>query len=184
MPPIPQLPRPLAGRDVQVRDAGERDIPEILIAYQDDPRLHFSLGEDRPPSGAELGRLADTEAGDRVAGARATLTIVEPGDDVCQGQIYLRDLDWDHHRAALGIWLAPAVRGRGLARAALGLAAAWLLRSTPLVRLEILTEPGNAPMLGAAQAAGFIHEGVLRGYHRVYRQRVDCAVLSLLASDL
>jgi RimJ/RimL family protein N-acetyltransferase len=39
-------------------------------------------------------------------------------------------------------------------------------------------------MLGAARAAGFQFEGILRGYQRERGARVDCAVLSLVRSDL
>src|SRR6516164_7166506 len=55
MSPFPRLADPLTDGQVVLRDYAERDIPEILIAYQDDPRLHQRLGQNRPPSGAELG---------------------------------------------------------------------------------------------------------------------------------
>jgi ribosomal-protein-alanine N-acetyltransferase len=185
MPSIPAIHRPLAVGTVALRDAAERDIPEILIAYQDDPELHLSLGEERPPSGAELGRRADAEADVRATGLRATLTIVEPGDDVCQGQIHLREVDWDHRRGSLSIWLAPQARGRGRGSAALRIVAPWLLRHTELLRLQILADPDNAPVVHAAQAAGFVPEGMLRGYYRRGGgRRVDAAVLSLLTTDL
>jgi RimJ/RimL family protein N-acetyltransferase len=185
MASIPALSEPLHSEIVTVRDAAERDIPEILIAYQDDPGLHLRLRERRPPSGAELGRLADTEAEDRAAGLRATLTILEAGDDICRGQIRLHDVDWDHRRAGLTVWLAPRVRGRGMGAAALGLVAPWLLEHARLLRLQILADPDNAAMVRAARAAGFSSEGVLRGYRREPDgRRVDAAVLSLLPGDL
>src|SRR6516225_8543725 len=46
MPPIPEFHEPLSDGQVVLRLAAERDIPEILIAYQDDPQLHVRLGED------------------------------------------------------------------------------------------------------------------------------------------
>ena len=69
---------PLTDGVVALRPAAERDIPEILIAYQDDPELHLRLGEERPPSGAELGRLAERAASGPRRRARVTLTILEP----------------------------------------------------------------------------------------------------------
>jgi RimJ/RimL family protein N-acetyltransferase len=184
MPPIPRLAEPLGGARVIVRDAAERDIPETLIAYQDDPELHLRMGEEHPPSGAELGSWAESEAAERAAGLRAALTVLEPGSDVCQGQVYIQHLDWDHRRAEIGMWLAPAARGRGLASEALRLVGAWLLGPGGLQRLQILTEPDNEPMLRAARAAGFVREGVLRGYLRERGARVDVAILSLLPGDL
>jgi RimJ/RimL family protein N-acetyltransferase len=142
------------------------------------------MGEERPPSGAELGRLSERAAEDRAAGRGVTLTVLVPGSDVCQGQINVHHVDLLNARAELGIWLAPQARGRGLARGALQLAAEWLLREAAFERIQILTEPDNERMLRAAQAAGFQREGLLRGYLRERGARVDVVVLSLVLGDL
>ncbi len=184
MPRIPAPPEPLVDERAIVRLSAERDIPEILIAYQDDPQLHLRLGEQRPPSGAELGRREERAAAERAAGTRLTLTIAEPGSDVCRGQVYVREVDWDNDRAELGIWLAPQIRGRGMAAPALRLAARWLLANTELERVQVITPPDNEPMVRAARAAGFVEEGVLRGYMRIGGRRADGAILSMLPGDL
>jgi RimJ/RimL family protein N-acetyltransferase len=184
MPGIPELSEPLSDGSVSLRLASERDIPEVLIAYQDDPQLHVRLGQDRPPSGAQLGTRAEMAEADRASGRFIALTIVEPGSDVCQGQVDVHHIDWGHGRAELGIWLAPQARGRGLARRSLRLVVRWLFEAWGLERVAVLTEPGNAAMIRAAQAAGFVDEGVLRSYARERGGRVDNAVLSLLRSDL
>jgi len=184
MPRIPAPTDPLIDERVIVRLSAERDIPEILIAYQDDPQLHVRLGEQRPPSGAELGRREERAATERAAGSRLTLTIAEPGSDVCRGQVYVREVDWDNDRAEVGIWLAPQARGRGMAAPALRMAAQWLLVNTELERVQVTATPDNEPMIRAARAAGFAEEGVLRGYVRVGGRRADATVLSLLPDDL
>jgi ribosomal-protein-alanine N-acetyltransferase len=184
MSSFPRLVEPLTDGHVTLRDYEERDIPEILIAYQDDPRLHLRMGEDGPPSGAELGSRAEREQAARAAGERATLTILEPGADACRGQVKIDEVDWDHARAGLTIWLAPQVRGRGLGRSALGLTVHWLLKTCALARIEVLADPANVAVIRAAQAAGFAREGVLREYHRKRGQRVDMMVLSLIPPDL
>lgn len=201
MPPLPELRQALSDGVVTVRAGAERDIPEVLIAYQDDPTLHLRMDHPRPPSGAELGRRAERADTDRAAGRRLTLTILESGDDTCRGQIYVHSLDWDNARAELGIWVAPHRRRRGLGSRALALVAPWLLRETSLQRLALLTEADNEPMIGAAKAAGFCFEGVLRGYSRGQlddsraarsreagrrrrERRVDNAVLSMVKRDL
>ena len=184
MPSFPELREPLTDSVVSVRFAAERDIPEVLIAYQDDPALHLRMGQARPPSGAELGRRAERAEADRVAGRRLALTLVEPGEDTCRGQIYVYQVDWDHARADLAVWVAPQVRGRGLGARALGLVAPWLLRTSGLQRVQLFTESDNDALIRAAERAGFSYEGVLHGYTRERGRRVDNAVLSMVARDL
>jgi RimJ/RimL family protein N-acetyltransferase len=184
MPAFPDLPLPLAGTRVALRLASERDIPEILIAHQDDSDLDRRIGLIRPPSGAELGRRTELAQEDRLAGVSVWLTLVEPGSDECRGQLDVGDVDWDHGRAGLRIWVAPADRGRGLAGEALALAGRWLVREAGLERVELLVEPDNAPMLAAGAAAGFSNEGVLRGYLLQRGRRIDVVAMSLIRADL
>jgi RimJ/RimL family protein N-acetyltransferase len=183
VPNIPALETPLTDGHVVVRLAAERDIPEVLIAHQDDPELHIRRGLKKPPSGAELGRQMEAAASLRANGISETLTIVAPGSDECLGQIIIHEIDWEHLRAELGIWLAPKARGRGLASGALRLTAGWLLGAWGLERIQLRTEADNEEMLLTARAAGFVDEGVFRAQLREQGARVDVAVMSLLASD-
>jgi RimJ/RimL family protein N-acetyltransferase len=184
MPAIPDLTEPLRQGRVALRFGSERDIPEILIAHQDDPQLHERLGEPRPPSGAELGRRAEQGPAERAAGTRVTLTILDGESDDCRGQINVHDIDWDHERAEVGIWVVPQLRRTGLGAGALSLAGRWLLRDCGLQRVQIVTRSDNEAVIRAARSGGFLYEGVLRAYLRDRCGRVDVAVLSLLPSDL
>ncbi len=184
MPSFPAIDEPLAGSAVRLRPAAERDIPEVLIAHQDDPELHARLGLRRPPSGAELGRRVEESAHDSRTGTGVWLTILADGSDECQGQVDVHDVDWDHGRGEVGIWIAPAIRSRGLGTEALRLTGCWLLRDCGLERVQVLTEPDNVSMLGAARGAGFSDEGVLRAFLRERGHRIDVTVMSLVAGDL
>lgn len=184
MAPIPPLSTLLADRGVGLRFTAERDIPEMLIAHQDDEQLHVWLGQERPPSGAELGRDLEQAGRERAEGIRARLAIVEPPADDCRGEITIHAIDWHQCRASLCIWIAPKARCRGLARGALRLAGRWTFDAWGLERLAVLTDPENEAMVRAARAAGFVYEGVLRSYGHERGRRLDLAVLSLLPSDL
>jgi RimJ/RimL family protein N-acetyltransferase len=181
---FPDLASPLSSHRVVVRFESERDIPEILIAHEDDPALHTRLGLPRPPSGAELGRRNERAAAERAGGYSVCLTILEPGSDICRGQLNVQQVDWEDRRAGALIWIAPEFRGRGLASDALRLTSDWLFATCGLERLELLTEPDNAAMINAAKAAGLVLEGVFRAYARERGGRVDRAILSLLPADL
>lgn len=184
MPSFPELSEPLRGPDAQLRLAAERDIPEMLIAHQDDPDLHRRIGLPRPPSGAELGRRVEAGPAERSSGTGIWLTIVPSDDDECSGELDVHAVDWDHLRAELGIWVAPGRRGRGLAAGALELCGRWLLERCGLERVQLVTEPDNAAMRRAAARAGFTEEGILRGYMRERGRRVDVVMISLVGRDL
>jgi ribosomal-protein-alanine N-acetyltransferase len=183
MPALPRFPA-CAGERVCLRPLAERDIPEILLAYQDDREMHLSLGRPRPPSGAELGRRCELAEEDRLAGRTLWLTVTRAQDDTCVGQAEVHSIDWDSRRAELGVWLAPAVRGQGLGREALRRLATWLLVEAELLRVALVCRPENLALRAAARAAGFQEEGVLRGHALEQGRRVDKLVLSLVAADL
>ena len=184
MPSFPDLPEPISDGSVTLRLGAERDIPEILIAYQDDRHMHERLGLERPPSGAELGRDAERAAIERTAGIHVAMTVLETGVRRVPRDGYITtEVEWRHDRAELGMWLAPQVRGRGLGWGRYELMSSWLLHNTSLERLQLVTEPDNEPMLSTARAAGYVHEGVLRGYTLERGRRVDCAILSLLRGE-
>ena len=189
MPLIPLLDRPLTDGRVALRLSAERDIPEILIAYEDDRKMHERLGEARPPSGADLGRASEEAERKLEAGVFAQLTITEPGADICVGVVTISELDWDHARGEIKLWVAPSHRGRGYGRAALRLVAAWAFGGWGLARLATLVEPDNLAMHRAAAAAGFRHEGTFNAYRPAGRggrggRRVDLDVLALIPADL
>lgn len=184
MPAFPELREPLTDGTVSLRLPAEWDIPDILIAHQDDPRLHIVLGLERPPSGAELGREVERAPDERADGRALKLTITGLDSDDCAGRLSVHEVSWRHRRAELGIWIVPGLRGRGYATRALGLAVPWLFAHTGLERLGMLTETDNHAMRKAAADAGFQPEGVLRDYVRAPDGKpADLVSLSRLRSD-
>jgi len=154
-PEIPELRDRLSDGEVELRTSTEWDIPDILIAHQDDQELYRRLGMIRPPSGAELGSAAERAPAERASGTGVKLTIVEPGGDDCRGRVEVHEIDWEHQSAELGIWVAPRLRGQGVARRALRLAAGWLFETVGLRQLTLNVAADNVAMLRAADAAGF-----------------------------
>ncbi|MGH2857885.1 MAG: GNAT family N-acetyltransferase [Solirubrobacteraceae bacterium] len=187
MPRFPTLEQPLRGTVATVRLAAEHDIPEVLIAHQDDPELHRRLGMNRPPSASELGSRIEAAAHERRAGSGVWLTIVAADaspPDRCGGQLDVIAVDWDHARAELAVWVVPQERGRGLAREALALAGRWLLSECGLVRVAVAAPADHLALIGAATAAGFEREGVLRSYVAGPAGRLDLVVMSMVAGDV
>ncbi|HET9074760.1 MAG TPA: GNAT family N-acetyltransferase [Solirubrobacteraceae bacterium] len=132
---IPDPPERLVGERVELRPIADWDIPEILIAHQDDRDLAACLGMERPPSGAELGREVEEAAAAWAAGL-LKLTIVEPGSNDCRGRLVIDLREAEGTTAPVTVWIARDRRGRSIASEALGLARDWLARSGGIAQLQ------------------------------------------------
>jgi len=85
---------------------------------------------------------------------------------------------------SIGYWVAPRVRGRGVATRALILLARWAVTEGGVERLVLTTHPENIASQRVAEKAGFVREGVLRSDLRFREGRRDSILYSLLPSDL
>jgi RimJ/RimL family protein N-acetyltransferase len=137
MPSIPQPPERMGDEFIELRPIAEWDIPEVLIAHQDDRELHQWLGLSRPPTGAQLGSEVEQAEAHRLAGDSLKLTIVEPGSNDCRGRVEVDRFDWQGGSADVRIWVAPQLRGRGYEQRAAELAGEWLRSTVGLRELSI-----------------------------------------------
>jgi RimJ/RimL family protein N-acetyltransferase len=83
----------------------------------------------------------------------------------------------------IGIWIAPAHRGKGHGSAAQRLGAAYLFEHTMMERVEAGTELNNVAEQRALEKAGFTREGVLR--HACFRggEWQDMVIFSKLRGE-
>jgi RimJ/RimL family protein N-acetyltransferase len=125
------------------------------------------------------------KARQRMAGRGVSFALVEPSDDeVLLGGGSLYDVDLDQSRAAVGYWLVPEARGRGIATHAVRLLARWAFDTPGVERLELTCAPDNDASQWVAQRCGFKREGVLRSHLPFKGKRRDTVVLSLLREEL
>lgn len=137
MPSIPQPPERMSDELIELRPIADWDIPEVLIAHQDDRGLHRWLGLDKPPTGAQLGREVELAESRRLSGEMLKFTIVEPGGNDCRGRVEVGGFDWERRTADVRIWVAPQLRGRGYEQRAAEMAVEWLRSSAGLRELSI-----------------------------------------------
>jgi RimJ/RimL family protein N-acetyltransferase len=137
MPAIPEPPERLGDELVELREISEWDIPEVLIAHQDDRDLYERLGLERPPTGAQLGSEVDRAQAERLAGNAVKLTIVAPGENDCRGRVEVDSFDWEQGTAAMRVWVAPQLRGRGYEQSAAELASEWLRAGVGLQHVAV-----------------------------------------------
>ena len=128
--------------------------------------------------------LAEHEQARR-RGQQIELALVEPHDEnVVLGGASLNDVDLRQGRAAIGYWLAPHARGRGVATHAVRLISGWAFEDLQLARLELTCGPDNRASQRVAERCGFTREGVLRSHIPFKGGRRDTVVFSLLPGEL
>jgi ribosomal-protein-alanine N-acetyltransferase len=160
---------------------GEGDVP-ALFALGRDPEVSrfFSWGPYEAESeAAEFVRSLDRQ---RESGERLELGIF--GDDgELAGVTGLNEFSGRDRRAVLGTWLGPRFWGSGANRESKALVLALAFRSLGLLRVTALASPQNVRSVAALQRLGFVHEGVLRGWHVHGGVPRDVAVLRMLRDE-
>lgn len=117
----------------------------------------------------------------RSAGTLLALAIAVAGDAGAVGNVNLVRFSDDGREAALGYWLAPAARGRGLAARAARLLCAWGFEQLGLARIELAILPDNAASKRVAERLGASPEGLRRDSHVADGVRWDMLVYAVAA---
>jgi len=153
-----------------------------LLSLGGDPRVtrFFSWG---PYQRIEEPRAyIGTLAGRRASGEQLDLLIVHRADGPI-GVVGLSELARRDRRAVVGTWLGRRWWGTGANAEAKALVAHLAFRQLGLDRLGAYADVENARSRAALQRIGFVHEGVLRGFHRHGEHVRDVAVFGLLRAD-
>jgi RimJ/RimL family protein N-acetyltransferase len=117
-------------------------------------------------------------------GRSVSFTITDADSDEFRGEVLLHTFDWQHSRAALGIWLRHDARRGGRALDALRLICVYGFDELALSRIEFTTFPSNTAMVALGERAGFTVEGTLRSYTLERGSRRDLVMMSLLPGEL
>ena len=111
----------------------ETDVPAKLMAFGDPVVQRFSWSRTAPYTEADAGAYFVEQEQARRRGEALHYAVVEPAnDDVVLGGGSLYDVDLEQSRAAVGYWVAPDSRGRGVVTHAVRPLARWaFLRAGP-----------------------------------------------------
>ena len=177
--PVPDL----RGEDFFLRPLSERDVAQ-LVEHQPDDEMRRWLTIRATRVTKEVARadlVRPSEAGWRT-GTMAHFAIYESASRRLLGTISLRF--YRNEIAEVGYDLLPSGRGRGVATRAVRLVAAWAFDQLGVQRVELRTHPDNHASQRVAERAGFTREGIERSSRRLYDERHDCVVYSLLPADV
>ncbi|GAA3755511.1 GNAT family protein [Plantactinospora mayteni] len=155
-----------------------------FAAYVDRARPHLAPWlpwaetiVDESSARAWLQRYADRQADDsgRVYGIWVSDSLV--------GGTLFRVFDTQSGLCEVGVWLDPAVQGRGLVGRAVEHMVEWAFRERGMHRVEWRVVPTNTRSITAAKRLGMTRDGVLREVFPFHGTRHDIEVWSLLATE-
>jgi RimJ/RimL family protein N-acetyltransferase len=180
------LPTPPPADDVVlVRPWAEADVPAKLMAFADPTVQRFSWPRTTPYTENDARSFFVEQEQARLRGEELSFALVEPfAQETVLGGGSLYDVDLEQGRAAVGYWLAPDARGRGVVTHAVRLVAHWAFEDLGVARLELTCAPDNHASQRVAERCGFTREGVLRSHTPFKGVRRDTVMFSLLPGEL
>lgn len=169
------------GPGLSLRVLEPADVP-ALFSLGSNPEVSrfFSWGPYRSPN--EAAGFVESLDRQRSAGERLELGIFGAGGELL-GITGLSDFSRRDRRAVLGTWLGREHWGTGANRESKALVLALAFGPLGLLRVTALASPQNVRSVAALQRLGFVHEGVLRGWHVHGGVPRDVAVLRMLRDE-
>lgn len=176
---------PLADEVVLLRPWTARDVPGKIMLFADPLVQRFSWPLTTGYTEEDARRYFAEQENARLGGEAVHFAFAEPGDpSVVLGGGSVYDIDRQQGRAAVGFWLAPGARGRGVAAHATRLMVGWAFTRLGIARLELTCAPDNEASQRVALRCGFTREGVLRSHIPFKGSRRDTVMFSLLPGEL
>lgn len=172
----------LCGELVLLRARHEADEPILLAELHDDVATE-SRGSVRPwrpiSPGSEASPFRVREPGQEYA----AFSVVELATDTLAGVASLWGIDSHNRTAHLGLGLRPGFQGRGMGTDITRVLCHYGFVVLGLHRLQVDTLADNEAMIRTAERVGFTREGLHREAAWIMGQRLDLAVLGLLATE-
>jgi RimJ/RimL family protein N-acetyltransferase len=156
LPPAPVLTDGV----VMLRPLRSTDAEDIVAGYDDEERARWLPGPS--PYGIDDAHAFLAAVQHEPADGLGVPLAVTLDDDRLVGIVHLHLQQRRHGIGEVGYWVAPQVRGRGLAPHAARLLADWGLQQLGLNRVELLADVENLRSQRVAEKAGFAREGVAR----------------------
>lgn len=183
---MPELRCPTLADDVVLlRPWSDADVPANVIAFGDPTVQRFAWPHAATYTEAKAREFFVEQEEARLLGTELNFAFVEPADHgAVLGGGSLYGIDPEQGHAAVGYWLVPSARGRGIASRAVRLLARWAFDELGTQRLELTCEPGNEASRRVALRCGFTEEGVLRSHMPFKGGRRDTMMFSLLPTEL
>ena len=137
---------------IKLRKIEPSDLP-FLYQWENDASVWADGANHNPLSQADLRDYIASTTGDIYRDGQLRL-IIESEEVTC-GCIDLFDLDIRNRRAAIGMYIAPEYRGKGVGKAALEVLETYAFNHLNLRVLYAVIAPSNIPCSALYRAVGY-----------------------------
>ena len=178
---VPRTPFRLDAGEIALRPTRADDAPAALEMFADPEMAQWYSG----PTPRSLDRIRAwcLSSSDWSSGEHTTWAIADHNDRFV-GNLSLAQIDLEEGTAHIAYRVAPQVRGRGVATAAVRAASVWAFDALRLARIELVHAVDNPASCRVAEKAGYVVEGVKRaGYRDDEGRRWDSHLHAKLATD-
>lgn len=179
-----ELPEPALRADAfELREFVPEDVEAIIAAGCDWQITNHTFMPREPDRGRAAAWIERAVAGWDDGACRLAINAIDDPSRRCVGQagVLLQQIPGN---AEAVYWLLEEARGRGWGAQALDLTTRWAFEHLGVERMEVLIDIENEASQRTAEKAGFVREGVRRGYERVADHgRVDLWCFSRLVTD-
>ncbi|MFW9989144.1 MAG: GNAT family N-acetyltransferase [Candidatus Odinarchaeota archaeon] len=100
------------------------------------------------------------------------------------GSISLWNVNWQHRRTQIGVWILPKFWGKGLAERSLNLIKKISFNHLKMNRLEAYIALDNKRSVSLFERSGFKREGTLKQYLKFQGKYHDAIILALTKDNL
>jgi len=153
------------------------DLP-FLYQWENDAEAWGDSGVHNPLSHKLLREYIESASGDIYADGQLRLIIEQEGATV--GAMDLFDFDARSRKAAIGMYIAPEYRGKGLGREAVALLEDYAFNFLALHQLYAIIAADNAPCRAIYASAGYTESAILRDWVLRSESYVDASVFQKL----
>ena len=99
------------------------------------------------------------------------------------GSISLWNVNWQHQRTQIGVWLIPSFWGKGLGERSLNLIKRIAFNHLKINRLEAYIAIENKKSISLFEKCGFEKEGMLKQYLNFQGKNHNAIIVALLKND-
>lgn len=159
--PWPPIIQAEAGFSLRPWGSSSTDADALAAAWNEPEIARWT----KVPATSDLAAAANWIRGEQVrreAGQALDLVVAELGTpEHVLGEVGLILVEPNQLWAELGFWIAPTVRGQGLATTAVRAFSHWVLQDLPVRRLFAQIHPENRAALAVVARAGYSRAGAL-----------------------